>query len=919
MDPMKILFVLTTVVVILLGCGDPGEQPDATAATINTGQSADPSKATNEVAGAFLALPSIPPAARLPEGIAPSHYWIHLEIDPRLSRFSGSARIEVELAAATTFLWLHGIDLEVSSATAVLAGGETIALDWEQMAPTGIAKLSSATPLPAGKISLLFEYTAPFSTNLEGLYKVEQGSDSYAFTQFEATSARLAFPAFDEPGFKVPFDISMTIPAQYIGITNSPQRSEVMIADGNKTLTFATTRPLPTYLIAFAVGPFDVVEWQPIPATALRAQPLPLRGITTRGKSEQISFALDNTAAILIELEEYFDTSYPYAKLDIIAVPDFSSGAMENAGAITYREQLILLDADSPVSQKRSFFITHAHELAHQWFGNLVTPYWWEDIWLNESFATWNSHIILDQLFPNDNYREALQNSASRVMRNDSLASARQIREPIERHQDIGSAFNGITYSKGGGVLSMFESFLGREQFRDGIRHYMKTFAFGNTTADDFIGAIADANPQVDGNNLRAAFASYIQQPGLPVISSSLRCDPNGARIELSQQRYLPVGSQGSTDQTWIIPACISTVDGGQPSSRCLLMKGKAQTLRLDTEHCPAAILPNTGGSGYYRWSLPADQWPPLLAAFDQLSINEQISVANSLSAALNNGTMSLPDFMAAVPTLTKSSSWRVAMAPRQDLYKVMDFLADDEERLQIEAKLRQWYRPQLDRLNAIERREQDEDQFRSKLMSTLALGAKDPAIGAELSAAGAAFTGFGGDEKIHMDAVDPNLQLIALLVAVEEFGKPYADLLWRHFLESDNALLKQYLLIAMAYSPDTEVARVMRDRILSPELRDNEIFSIFGSQMSREENRQDMWDWARENMEAVLERIPAWRKGQIPAQFDGFCTLQQARDIEDFFSPIIDTLESGPRYLANSLEAIRLCAAFVDLHTVPQ
>jgi aminopeptidase N len=919
MAPMKRLLLLTTVGIMLLGCGDPGDQPEAAIATIHNGQSADPIGVVNEVADAALALPRIPPAARLPRGIAPSHYWIHLEIDPRLPRFSGSSRIEVELAASTTFLWLHGIDLEVSSATAVLAGGEIITLDWEQMAPTGIAKLSSATPLPAGKISLQFEYTAPFSTNLEGLYKVEQGADSYVFTQFEATSARLAFPAFDEPGFKVPFDISMTIPAQYIGITNSPQRSEVMRADGNKTLTFATTRPLPTYLIAVAVGPFDLVEWQPIPATKLRAQPLPLRGITTRGKSEQISFALDNTAAILIALEDYFDIAYPFAKLDIIAVPDFSAGAMENAGAITYREQAILLDADSPVSQKRSFFVTHAHELAHQWFGNLVTPDWWEDIWLNESFATWNSHIILDQLFPSENYREAMQNSASRVMRNDSLASARQIREPIERHQDIGSAFNGITYAKGGGVLSMFESFLGREQFRDGIRHYMKTFAFGNTTADDFIGAIADANPQVDGNRLRAAFASYIEQPGLPVVSSSLRCDATGARIELSQQRYLPAGSQGSTDQTWIIPACISTIDEGQRSSGCLLMQEKEQTLHLDTQNCPAAILPNTDGSGYYRWSLPADQWQPLLAAFEQLSVNEQISVANSLSAALNNGSMSLRDFIATVPTLTKSSSWRVAMAPREDIYKIMDFLANDQERLQIEATLRQWYRPQLDRLNGIQRREQDEDQFRSKLMNTLALGANDPVIGAELAAAGAAFTGFEGDEKIHMGAVDPDLQLIALLVAVEEYGKPYADLLWRHFLESDNALLKQYLLIAMAYSADAEVARLMRDRILSPELRDNEIFSIFGSQMSREENRQDMWDWARDNMAAVLERIPAWRKGQIPAQFDGFCTREQAGNIEDFFTPIIDTLESGPRYLANSLETIRLCSAFVDLHTAAE
>jgi alanyl aminopeptidase len=909
MKMSKYLLILLTASSVLVGCGDSGDGPDApSTAVVSPAEQA-------ETTVAVLDLPQAAPSARLPEGVAPTHYTVHLEIDPREDRFSGSVSIDVELTAATSFLWLHGIDLQVSSAEAIVADGRSIALTWEQVAATGAAKLSADSLIPAGKASLKLEYTAPFNTSLEGLYKVTQGSDSYAFTQFESTSARLAFPSFDEPAFKVTFDISMTVPEEYLGVTNTPQLTETLTGDGSKTLTFATTKPLPTYLIAFAVGPFDLVEWEPIAASKLREQPVPLRGITTRGKGEQIHFALENTAIILNGLEEYFDTPYPYAKLDIIAVPDFSAGAMENAGAITYREQLILLNENSSVSQKRGYFTTHAHELAHQWFGNLVTPVWWDDIWLNESFATWNSHIVLDSIYPDQKYREALQSSASGVMRNDSLASARQIREPIERHEDIGSAFNGITYRKGGGVLAMFESFLGRDNFRKGIRQYMKTFAFGNTTAEDFIGAIADANPQVDGADLRAAFSSYIEQPGLPVLNASMSCGDNGVQLQVSQQRYLPAGSDGSTDQTWIVPACFSTIEGGKRSSECFLLKNKTETLQLSTERCPDALLPNTGGNSYYRWSMPAEQWAPLLASFDQLTASEQISVANSLSAALNDGSMNLRDYLAAVPTITRSESWRVAMAPRTDLYKIKEFVATDEERLQLEAKLREWYQPQLDRLNAIVDRQPDEDQFRMLAMSTLALGGRDPEVRAELAAAGTAYVGFGGDEKMHPDAIDPNVRFIALLVSVEEFGKPYTDLLWRHFKETDDALLKQYLLMAMADSLDPVVAETMRDRILSPELRDNEIDFIFYSQMSREENRAAMWEWSQENMWAVLERIPAWRKGQIPARFEDFCTLEEANDIENFFSPIIDTLESGPRYLANALETIRLCAAFVEVH----
>ncbi len=901
MSKQLLLIVIALTTSLLFACGESTPPP------------------ANTDAAATLSLPEQPPSARLPSSISPTHYRLQLTIDPREARFSGITEIDVTLDGNTPFVWLHGRELDVSSATAVLASGEVINLTWQQASAHGVAKLTAQEPLPAGKLQLLINYSAPFDTNLQGLHTVEQGGISYAFTQFEATSARLAFPSFDEPGFKVPFDIRLTVPADYSAISNTPVVDEVAAANGLKTLTFATTKPLPTYLIAFAVGPFDIVEWEPIPANAVRPTPLPLRGVTTRGKGSEIHFALENTAAIVHEMEKFFDTPYPYAKLDIIAVPDFSAGAMENAGAITYREQLILLDENASVGQKRGFFSTHAHEIAHQWFGNLVTPVWWDDIWLNESFATWNAAIIMDKLFPDQKYRDALQNSVSRVMRNDSLASARQIRESITRHEDISSAFNGITYQKGGGVLSMFEAFLGRDNFRDGIRHYMKVHAFGNTTAEDFIGAIADANPQVNGADLREAFASYIEQPGLPIISTALTCSEDGVSLEVSQQRYLPIGSEGSRDQTWVIPACVSMLEGDKSSDQCFLLKNQSETIVLNTERCPDALLPNTGGTSYYRWSQSAEQWAALLAHFQQLSVTEQISIASSLSAAVNAGKIELDDYLAAVPTIIGSESWRVAIAPRADLYKIKEFVASDAERTELEAMLVQWYQPVLDELNAAPTLSPDQEQFRMFMMSTLALGAHDPAIRAELAAMGAAYTGFGTDQSLHHDAVDPNLVYIALLVAADEYGKPFTDLLWQQFKASDNAHDRQELLAAMAYSIEPSIAAAVRDRILSSDLRDNEIFIILYGQMGRSENRQAMWDWTKTNMTALLDRIPNWNKGKLPANFATFCSPEQADDMERAFGPIIDTLEAGPRYLANAVETIRLCAAFVEHHQTPK
>ncbi len=879
-------------------------------------QGADTVVITEESNKSDALYPDDPPEARLPEGwVEPTHYDLHLNIDPRGERFSGTTRIAVKIGELKSF-WMHGNGLEVTRATAILPGGRKLPLAWDQVLPTGTVKVRAPEAIDTGEATLEFEYNAPFNTNLEGLYKVESGGESYAYTQFEATSARLAFPSFDEPAYKVTFDIKLTVPAEHVAITNTPESAVTDNEDGTRTHTFLTTKPLPTYLIAFAVGPFDVVEGETIPAAGERTEGIPVRGITTRGKADEIRFALANTTEMVQTMEDYFGTPYPYRKLDLIAVPDFSAGAMENAGAITYREQLILVNEDSSVGEKRSFFVVHGHELAHQWFGNLVTPVWWDDIWLNESFATWNAYIILDMMFPDQNYRESLQNSSAGVMSEDALASARPIREPIVRHADIGSAFNGITYRKGGGVLQMFESFLGTDAFRDGIRHYMQKHAWGNTTAEDFIGAIADANPQVDGEDLRNAFMSYILQPGMPVLTSTLHCDDEGGvSVTLTQERYLPAGSTGDAQQEWIVPACLSIASEGETSAQCQLLKERSNTVKLDTERCPDYLLPNTGGLGYYRWNVPAENWRDVLTAFDTLSAGEQLSTASNLSAALHAGGISLPDYLDAVPTLAASHSYRVALIPRGDAYLVKDYVATAEERAEMQRRIIEWYGPQLTRLNAKATLSDDEVTFRRLMMSTLALGGEDPTMRAELTEIARRYTGFGDDGQLHPEAVDPNLTYIALLTAANELGPDFAELLWQQVLASDNARVRQDLLSALGYSKNPDVAAVMRERILSPELRDNEIFYIFNNQMSHEENRQALFNWASENLDAVMARIPAWRQGQLPRQFEAFCSEEDAAAVEALFAPIIDQLESGPRYLANALESIRLCAAFTALH----
>jgi alanyl aminopeptidase len=862
-----------------------------------------------------LSLPDTPPDARLPKGIRPTHYRLHLDIDPRKTHFTGTTDITIELDGSTRFIWMHALEMEFSSIAIVTSTGDKLSLEWQQASPNGVIKLLSPETIPAGKATLKFSYKAPFNTNLDGLYTAVQGEDNYAYTQFEATAARLAFPSFDEPAFKVPFDIKLTVPAAYKAISNTPQLSESTAPGNRKTLTFATTKPLPTYLVAFAVGPFDIVEWQDIASNKLRDKPIPLRGITTRGKGREIHFALERTAALVQAMEAYFDTPYPYAKLDIIAVPDFSAGAMENAGAITYREQLILLDSKAPISQQRAFYSTHAHELAHQWFGNLVTPLWWDDIWLNESFATWNSYIILDQLFPEENYRDTLHNRASRVMRIDSLASARQIREPIDRHEDIASAFNGITYQKGGGVLLMFEAFLGRDNFRNGIRHYMETYAFGNTTAEDFINAIAAANPQVNAKDLRDSFNNFIEQPGLPVIDTSASCESGETNITLRQRRYLPIGSKGESNQQWIIPTCFKTLGASNNHAQCQLLRSRELSIRTSSDSCASAIMPNANGTAYYRFSMPTEAWSNLLDNLEQMTSGEQISIANSLSGELNAGNMELEEYFGFVARLSQSASWRVATAPRADLVKILDHVAEGDELIQLRSDIQRWYSPQFERLRALPSRDPGQQLFHTELFSILAMDARDALLRAELVELAKAYTGMGSDEKIDTNAINPNLRLLALTVAAQDLDIQFQELLWRHFKNTDNAQLRQHLLLAMSSGSNPAFATQMRERIQSPELKDNEIYYIYRGQSADPDNLDALWDWSKNNLQTVLDRIPAWRQGQLPALFDDFCSREKAQEVQSVFEEVIDTLEAGPRYLANSLESIELCAAFVTRH----
>jgi len=851
------------------------------------------------------------PYGQLSKDVVPTSYQLTLTIVPELDRFSGRAVIELDIAEPLEYFYLHGKNLEVSKVQ-VMTAGNLLDASYEQVDKSGIARISLPQAV-SGSVRLEIEYSAPFGQSLAGLYKVSESGEDYAFTQFEAISARKAFPGFDEPGFKAPFKITLIVPETHVAISNTPEIFSEL-KDGMKVVHFATSKPLPTYLIAFAVGDLDVVEWTPLAATDIRPHELPLRGIAAKGKGDQLAYALEGTNAIVTALESYFGTPYPWAKLDILAVPDFAAGAMENAGAITYRESLLLFDDTATPERKRRYKMVHAHELAHQWFGDLVTPAWWNDIWLNESFATWMAFVAMDSVEPQANYRRGLTSRGLQVMASDSLVNARQIRQPILSNNDISTAFDGITYSKGGAVLSMFENFLGREDFRQGVRNYMQEFQYGAATADDFIRHLAAASTSQPKDVVIEAFNSFIEQPGLPLIEMSSQCTDVGVNINLRQSRFFPLGSSGDRDQVWSVPVCLSTGNGETTSKTCLMLTQKELDFKLP-QACPEWIMPNASSAGYYRFSMHMDDWNKLLANSDRQNTEEMMAILGSLTGAFNSGDLDIETLMSIAPQLIASPDWQVATSPIDHMNFMYDRMATDGQKQVLEQRFAEFYSSKLDDTGLEVTENRDKARLQAALVTFLAETAKQPGLREVLVKMAVAYTGYGADGEIHPAVVNPIIIETALAVAVDELGDEFVDHLQRLALGSTDAVVRGRTLSAIGNTKEPDKAKEIRELVFSADLRDNEIYNILFPQAMMVETRDDTWEWFQQNIDKILERVPEAAWGRMTMVGDAFCDAEKQAEIDEFFGERIGDMMGGPRSLAKTLEGIDLCIAKAQHH----
>ena len=852
------------------------------------------------------------PTGPLPRTVVPSLVSLELRLDPKQARFNGTTRIEATVAEPTGVIWMHGRDLAIGKAEAILANGNRVALTASDAHVSGVLKLTAAQAIPAGAVTLEIAFEAPFG-QLQGAYKVKPDGHDYVVTQMEALGARNTFPGFDEPSFKQPWDITLIVPEGDVAVANSAEAKTEPLPGGWKKVTFDRTEALPSYLIAFAVGPWDLVPGPDIAPRGARTTPIKLRGVAAKGQGGRMTYSLANTPVIVEALEDYFGTPYPFDKLDNVAAPDFAAGAMENAGLIVYRDSLMFPDETSSVRERQSFWGVSAHELAHQWFGDLVTMPWWDDLWLNEAFATWMGNKIHGQLRPEAHTDRGILEGGLGAMGVDSLASTRRIHQPIHDFTQIQNAFDGITYRKGGAVLAMFENYVGAEKFRDGVRAYLKAHARGNATSTDLIDAIAAQSD--DPAAVKAAFLSFIDQPGVPFVKVDVDCAAGKTpALVLQQQRYLPLGSTASAAQTWGIPMCVRYADGAQLREQCGIVSGAQARLELtDAQSCPSWVMPNAHGAGYYRFALASGLQRSLSGAFAQLDEREQRVYADSVTSAYGAGELTPSQLLAALPQFASADVRQTVTAGIGNVDWIKQHMIDDEAtRDAFMASAAAIYRPRLDRLGlAPKPGEVDDDRLlRSSLIGFLA-DAKDPAVRAELGRQGRSVLGLDDGGALKPEAIPRDVRGIALAMAVQDGGAAAFDAAEKHLRASTDAVLRGQLLGALGSAKEPALATRARALVLEPGLlRRNEVYAIPGNQLDEDALRPAVRQWLDTHFDALAARVAPGGANLAGLYAAQMCSLAEAATLESKFGERLKTLEGGPLELKQAGEAIRLCAA---------
>ena len=813
------------------------------------------------------------PEYRLPAGVEPVSQVIELTLDPSREDFSGTTSIELVIDAETDRIAINQVGL-VLTRIELASGRERRDLqategDWER------SWLADGKPIAPGEYTLKIGFSGKHATDSLGMYRATFEGHDYIFTQMESMYARRAFPAFDEPSFKIPFRLVIDAPGELTVVANTPVEAVEKRGDRQR-VTFMQTPPLPTYLIAYAVGPLD--------RAAIEGLSIPAHVYVPRGHADRLGFVLRETPRIFAALEGYFGSDYPFRKLDFVAVPEFAFGAMENPGLIAYRTDILLVGDDVSGRQAVNVLNTIAHEIAHIWYGDVVTMAWWDDLWLNEAFATWMAKTILEAEYPQ--YETDLNLPQARAFSQDELTTSRAIRGEVRNNDEIFASV-GMHYTKGATLLRMLERHVGPDVWQRAIRRYVETFAWSNATERD----LWDVVSKESGLDIAKMAGDYLNQPGFARVS----IDASG---KVSQERYARKGTSVA-DQLWRIPLHVKYKADDEVRQTYTLLEGRTGSLDLPSNS--EWIFPDAGANGYYRWSTSRDQFYNLVDDIAALSDREKIALLDNSGALLNDGSLAMADYLYVVSRLLQDPHPLVTVPALEAVRVIGDEFVTAANRAAFATFVDRALSARYATVGIRDRTGDSEALLQMRPRLVRVLGQFGTNQGLARDAAELVERYF--DEPA---SVSSALALEAMrITALHDDGDRYDQFL-RTYLDTDSANQKSSILAAM-YFDRPDVVRRHLEFSLSSEVQAADSLSALRAFTYVLDDHAILYDWLDDNFERVVAKAPSYFGPTMPQRLGGSCDQHNLDLLREFFA---DRGEVYAASLAKVVEAEEACIA---------
>ncbi len=846
-------------------------------------------------------MPELATAGRLSGDVRPTSYRIDLTVLPEKKSFFGKVLIDINLSVPSNRLSLHALELKIGHA-------ELITSELKSPQPKSIAAEVTINPasetldlrfpqdIPAGKASIAIDFSGDLNQDMRGLYEAHAVNEIYAFTQFEATDARRMFPCFDEPGMKARFQLNVTAPADLVILSNMPAINETS-EEPLQTVCFDISPPMSTYLLALAVARLEKKEIE-VDGVTIAVWTLP----------EQLAladFALKVTAAVLPRLNAYFALPYPITKLDLVSVPDFAMGAMENWGLIFFRDSCLLLDeqgASTEMQRRVASVITH--EIVHQWFGNLVTMAWWDDLWLNESFATWLACKIIDQWRPEWQSWLAFQEEKEVPLALDAIKNTRPIRSDSTSPAEIEAMFDVLTYEKGGACLRMIEQFLGEDPFCAGIRSYIKDHQYKNATAEDLWEALS----VISDHPISEIAKDWFTRPGFPILTFDSETS-DFTTLRITQNRYSAFGNEGlqPSAKPWSIPVSIRYGDDDGSHTHRILLTAQETQVKLPAKGKIHWLYGNANAAGFYR----TDYAPPLMKALEAnlesvLSPIERLGVLADLWALCQSGDKTIASFLETLSHLSKDENRSVLVMICNILEMISKQILSQSEQSLFATFVEDCLGPMWEKLSWDAADDDDDERrlLRAALLWALGAVAQNEDILSELPRR----------QRLYLarpDRLDPTLATAFTRLCVRSDGGTRFEYYLERFRKSKTPEERDRYLIALSDFGKGIFAKKVLDFALSDEVRPQDVWKPVRALLANPAVQAASWSYLKTHWQAFRKK-----GGSIGAQRMIQATRHLWRtewhdEVAQFFNKAENRVPSADRSLAQTLEFIQLGLQF--------